>query len=171
MMGATVGRDVWFEALTVTEFDVAELGDGCAVNRNGVVETHLFHDRLMRIGPAKLGARRHPRPGGRDAAGHDDRRTLQRRRPLGRDARRTATRTDALARRTRARRLMHGEGVRIAVPPGGPEVRLLDARTAGLDEPGLRAAGPCPDRRDRGVTCVALVPLPVRARLLARRSA
>ena len=32
-----------------------ELGDGCAVNRNGVVETHLFHDRLMRIGPAKLG--------------------------------------------------------------------------------------------------------------------
>ena len=56
MMGATVGRDVWFEALTVTEFDIAELGDGCAVNRNGVVETHLFHDRLMRIGPAKLGA-------------------------------------------------------------------------------------------------------------------
>jgi non-ribosomal peptide synthetase-like protein len=56
VMGATVGRDVWFEALTVTEFDVAELGDGCAVNRNGVVETHLFHDRLMRIGPAKLGA-------------------------------------------------------------------------------------------------------------------
>ena len=55
MMGATVGRDVWFEALTVTEFDIAELGDGCVVNRNGVVETHLFHDRLMRIGPAKLG--------------------------------------------------------------------------------------------------------------------
>ena len=55
MMGATVGRDVWLEALTVTEFDVAELGEGCAVNRNGVVETHLFHDRLMRIGPATLG--------------------------------------------------------------------------------------------------------------------
>ncbi len=55
MMGATVGRDVWIEALTVTEFDVAELGEGCAVNRNAVVETHLFHDRLMRIGPAKLG--------------------------------------------------------------------------------------------------------------------
>ena len=56
MQGATVGRDVWFEPLTVTEFDVAELGDGCVVNRNGVVETHLFHDRLMRIGPSKLGA-------------------------------------------------------------------------------------------------------------------
>jgi len=35
---------------------------------------------------------------------------------------------------------MHNQGVRIAVPPGGPEVRLLDARSAGLDEPGLRAA-------------------------------
>jgi 4'-phosphopantetheinyl transferase superfamily len=56
MQGATVGRDVWFEPLTVTEFDVAELGDGCVVNRNAVVETHLFHDRLMRIGPSKLGA-------------------------------------------------------------------------------------------------------------------
>ncbi|MDQ6774755.1 MAG: amino acid adenylation domain-containing protein [Actinomycetota bacterium] len=55
MMGATVGRNVWLEALTVTEFDLAELGDGCVVNRNAVIETHLFHDRLMRIGPAKLG--------------------------------------------------------------------------------------------------------------------
>jgi len=35
---------------------------------------------------------------------------------------------------------MHKEGVHIAVPPGGPEVRLLDARSAGLDEAGLRAA-------------------------------
>ena len=35
---------------------------------------------------------------------------------------------------------MHNERVRIAIPPGGPEVRLLDARSAGLDEPRLRAA-------------------------------
>lgn len=34
---------------------------------------------------------------------------------------------------------MPNQGVHIAVPPGGPEVRLLDARSAGLDEPGLRA--------------------------------
>jgi len=55
-MGARVGRDVWFETLAVTEFDVVELGDGCVVNRGACVETHLFHDRLMRIGPARLGA-------------------------------------------------------------------------------------------------------------------
>lgn len=35
---------------------------------------------------------------------------------------------------------MRQEALRIAVPPDGPEVRLLDARSAGLDEPELRAA-------------------------------
>ena len=55
LMGAKVGRDVWCESLNLTEFDVVVLGDGCTINRNAVVETHLFHDRLMRIGPATLG--------------------------------------------------------------------------------------------------------------------
>ena len=54
-MGAKVGRNVWFETLAVTEFDIVALGDGCVVNRGACVETHLFHDRLMRIGPARLG--------------------------------------------------------------------------------------------------------------------
>jgi non-ribosomal peptide synthetase-like protein len=55
-MGAKVGRDVWFESLAVTEFDLVELGDGCAVNRGACVETHLFHDRLLNMGPSALGA-------------------------------------------------------------------------------------------------------------------
>jgi non-ribosomal peptide synthetase-like protein len=54
-MGAKVGRDVWFETLAITEFDVVELGDGCTVNRLACVESHLFHDRLMRIGPICIG--------------------------------------------------------------------------------------------------------------------
>ena len=54
-MGAHVGADVWFETLAVTEFDLVTLGDGCAVNRGACVETHLFHDRVMRTGPAHLG--------------------------------------------------------------------------------------------------------------------
>ncbi len=56
LMGSKVGRDVWCETLTITEFELASLGDGAAVNRHSVVETHLFHDRMMRIGPASLGA-------------------------------------------------------------------------------------------------------------------
>jgi non-ribosomal peptide synthetase-like protein len=54
-MGSKVGRDVWCDTLTITEFDMVELGDGSVVNRFACVETHLFHDRLMRIGPTKLG--------------------------------------------------------------------------------------------------------------------
>jgi non-ribosomal peptide synthetase-like protein len=55
-MGARVGRDTWVETLSVTEFDLVDLGPGCAVNRGACIETHLFHDRLMRLGPARLGA-------------------------------------------------------------------------------------------------------------------
>jgi non-ribosomal peptide synthetase-like protein len=55
-MGAKVGRGVWCETTAITEFDLVDLGDGCAVNRHAVLETHLFHDRLMRIAPAKMDA-------------------------------------------------------------------------------------------------------------------
>ncbi len=55
-MGCRVGKGVRVESLNVTEFDLVDLGDNCVVNRGGCVETHLFHDRLMRIGPAVLGA-------------------------------------------------------------------------------------------------------------------
>jgi non-ribosomal peptide synthetase-like protein len=56
-MGAKVGKDVWFETMNITEFDVVALGDGCVVNHGACIETHLFHDRLMQIGPALLGER------------------------------------------------------------------------------------------------------------------
>jgi non-ribosomal peptide synthetase-like protein len=56
LLGAKVGRDVWCETTTVSEHDLAEFGDGAAVNRNSVVETHLFHDRVMQLGPTTLGA-------------------------------------------------------------------------------------------------------------------
>jgi len=55
LMGTKVGRDVWCETMTITEFDMVELEDGCVVNRHAIVQTHLFHDRLLRIGPASLG--------------------------------------------------------------------------------------------------------------------
>lgn len=55
-MGAKVGAGVWCETLAITEFDVVHLEDGCVVNRASCVQTHLFHDRLLRIGPATLRA-------------------------------------------------------------------------------------------------------------------
>jgi non-ribosomal peptide synthetase-like protein len=56
LMGAKVGRDVWCETLAVTEFDVVAIGDGCSINRGACIETHLFHDRVLRIGPTEMGA-------------------------------------------------------------------------------------------------------------------
>jgi len=55
LLGAKVGRDVWVENLNTTEFDLASFADGAAVNRGAVVETHLFHDRLMSTGPVHVG--------------------------------------------------------------------------------------------------------------------
>jgi non-ribosomal peptide synthetase-like protein len=56
LLGAKVGRDVWCETMALTEFDLVTLGDGAVVNRHACVETHLFHDRLLRIGPSTFEA-------------------------------------------------------------------------------------------------------------------
>jgi non-ribosomal peptide synthetase-like protein len=55
VMGAKVGRDVWCETLAITEFDMVDIGDGGVVNRHSVIETHLFHDRVLQIGTGKIG--------------------------------------------------------------------------------------------------------------------
>jgi non-ribosomal peptide synthetase-like protein len=54
-MGAKVGRDVWCETTAVTEYDVIDLADHVAVNRGACLMTHVFHDRMLRIGPTTLG--------------------------------------------------------------------------------------------------------------------
>jgi non-ribosomal peptide synthetase-like protein len=55
-MGARIGRGVWCETTAVTEHDMIRLDDGAAVNRGGCLMTHLFHDRVLRIGPTHLEA-------------------------------------------------------------------------------------------------------------------
>jgi len=55
-MGARVGRGVWFETTAVTEFDLVHLHDGAAINRGACLMTHVFHDRLLSIGPTDIGA-------------------------------------------------------------------------------------------------------------------
>jgi non-ribosomal peptide synthetase-like protein len=48
-VGATVGRGVWCDTYWLPETDLIHLGDGATVNRGCVVQTHLFHDRIMRM--------------------------------------------------------------------------------------------------------------------------
>ena len=49
MLGSRIGRGVWCETYWLPEADLISLGDGATVNRGCVVQTHLFHDRIMQL--------------------------------------------------------------------------------------------------------------------------
>lgn len=53
-MGASIGRGVWLESYWLPESDLVHLGDGATVNRGCVVQTHLFHDRIMSMDVVRL---------------------------------------------------------------------------------------------------------------------
>ena len=55
-LGAKIGRGVWCETYWLPEADLVVLGDGSTVNRGCVVQTHLFHDRIMRMDTVVLEA-------------------------------------------------------------------------------------------------------------------
>lgn len=55
-LGAKVGRGVWTDSYWLPEPDLVTLGDGATVNRGCVVQTHLFHDRVMSIDTVTLEA-------------------------------------------------------------------------------------------------------------------
>ncbi|MDT5017775.1 MAG: hypothetical protein QOD39_3935 [Mycobacterium sp.] len=48
-LGAKIGRGVWCETYWLPEADLVTLSKGATVNRGCVVQTHLFHDRIMRM--------------------------------------------------------------------------------------------------------------------------
>ncbi|MGW7573414.1 Pls/PosA family non-ribosomal peptide synthetase [Streptomyces sp. NPDC054765] len=48
-LGATIGRGVWCESYWLPEADLVTLEDGVSVNRGCVLQTHLFHDRVLRM--------------------------------------------------------------------------------------------------------------------------
>jgi non-ribosomal peptide synthetase-like protein len=53
-LGAKIGRGVWCETYWLPESDLVRLGDGAAVNRGCVLQTHLFHDRIMSMDTVTL---------------------------------------------------------------------------------------------------------------------
>jgi non-ribosomal peptide synthetase-like protein len=55
-LGAHIGRGVWCESYWLPEADLVTLGDGATVERGCVVQTHLFHDRIMAMDTVTLGA-------------------------------------------------------------------------------------------------------------------
>lgn len=54
-LGARIGRGAWCETYWLPEADLVRVGAGATVNRGCVVQTHLFHDRIMRMDTVTLG--------------------------------------------------------------------------------------------------------------------
>ena len=53
-LGVKIGRGVWLETYWLPEADLVRLGDGATINRGCVVQTHLFHDRIMSMSGVAL---------------------------------------------------------------------------------------------------------------------
>jgi non-ribosomal peptide synthetase-like protein len=57
LMGVTIGSRVTMLSSDITEYDCVTIGDEANVNRACGAQTHLFEDRVMKVGNVKLGNR------------------------------------------------------------------------------------------------------------------
>ncbi|MGQ0839344.1 Pls/PosA family non-ribosomal peptide synthetase [Actinokineospora sp.] len=55
-LGAKIGRGAWVETYWLPEYDLVRVGAGATVNRGCVLQTHLFHDRIMSMDTVTVGA-------------------------------------------------------------------------------------------------------------------
>jgi non-ribosomal peptide synthetase-like protein len=57
LLGVRIGRGVYLNTTDVTEFDCVRIGEGAELNAWCGPQTHLFEDRVMKIGLVEIGAR------------------------------------------------------------------------------------------------------------------
>ena len=57
LLGVKIGKRVWMNTTDITEFDMVTICDDAALNEDCGPQTHLFEDRVMKIGTVKIGAR------------------------------------------------------------------------------------------------------------------
>lgn len=55
--GMRIGRRCYVDTTWFTEFDLVDIGDEAALNDEANIQTHLFEDRIMKMGPVRIGAR------------------------------------------------------------------------------------------------------------------
>jgi non-ribosomal peptide synthetase-like protein len=55
LFGARIGKGVFMDTTDITEFDCVTIGDFCAVNAVSALQTHLYEDRVMKVGRVHLG--------------------------------------------------------------------------------------------------------------------
>ena len=57
LLGCRIGRRVYTDTTDITEFDLVTIGDDVALNSDSGLQTHLFEDRVMKLGAIKVGDR------------------------------------------------------------------------------------------------------------------
>jgi non-ribosomal peptide synthetase-like protein len=55
--GVKTGKRIFLDTADFTEFDMISVGDDVALNEDSGAQTHLFEDRVMKIGSVKIGDR------------------------------------------------------------------------------------------------------------------
>jgi non-ribosomal peptide synthetase-like protein len=54
LFGAHFGKGVWMDMTDITEFDCIHVGNYCSINALAALQTHLYEDRVMKIGRIHL---------------------------------------------------------------------------------------------------------------------
>ena len=54
-LGVKIGKRVWLNTTDITEYDMVTIGDEAMLNEDCGPQTHLFEDRIMKIGSVKIG--------------------------------------------------------------------------------------------------------------------
>lgn len=57
LFGLKTGKRVWMNTTDITEFDMVSIGTDTAMNADCGPQTHLFEDRVMKLGRIRIGAR------------------------------------------------------------------------------------------------------------------
>ncbi|MEA2841259.1 MAG: hypothetical protein QOF41_2589 [Methylobacteriaceae bacterium] len=55
LLGAKFGKGVYSDMTDITEFDCVTVGDYCALNAASALQTHLYEDRVMKVGRVHVG--------------------------------------------------------------------------------------------------------------------
>lgn len=55
LFGVKIGKGVYMDAFDITEFDCVRIGDYCVLNSLCALQTHLYEDRVMKVGRVYLG--------------------------------------------------------------------------------------------------------------------
>ncbi len=55
--GVKIGKRCYLDTTWFTEFELIEIGDEVSLNENANIQTHLFEDRVMKMGGVRIGSR------------------------------------------------------------------------------------------------------------------